>query len=87
MWTRTGEGEGGTNGKSSTETYALPPIKQSEWEAATSHRELSLALWDDLGRWGGGDGREGGPRRRGQTCTLTSVVVKESMEKMTETGG
>ena len=59
LWLQGEEGEGGTNGESSVDTYALPCVKQTaSGEAAGQCRELSSVLCDDLERWDAGVGEE-----------------------------
>jgi len=58
-----GEGEGGTDWESSTETYTLPYVKQTASGKLYKHRELNLVLWDNLegcdGVGGGWEAQEG----------------------------
>ena len=46
-----GEEKGGTNSKSSIETYRLPCKMDSHWEFSVWCRELSLVLCDSLEEW------------------------------------
>ena len=56
-------GEGGTDGESSINIYALSGVKWIAGKAAVYHREPSLVLCDDLEGWEGGE--EGGSRGSG----------------------
>ena len=62
-----GEGESETN----CETRFDMCKKNSYWEPAIKHRELCLALCDDLEGWdeGWGRGWEGSPGGKGCMCT------------------
>ena len=70
-----GEREGGTNWKSSIETYALPYVKwDSLWKFAVWCRELKFgALRKPRGvGWGGGGRLEGSSRGRGHMYITTA---------------
>ena len=61
------EGEGGTNGENSVETYIIVCKIDSKVEFAVQHKEFNPVLWDNLEGWDGeGSGR--GIQEGGHMC-------------------